>query len=254
MLTKLVRSIQVFFPSLQHFKEITVAPGVLKVRRIPHESDFKALRAIALPANPTILDVGANLGQSIRSIRLFVPQSNIIAFEPNPLLAAWLRQEAFHDVVIHQYGLGMAPFQATLFVPIYRGWEFHGLASTDRVEAAEWLKADRLFWYSVASLKVDERQIEVMRLDDVPGIERVDMVKIDTQGTETDVLEGSMTTLRRDHPALMVEAGRFHGRLKEILFPLGYRPYVLRGDRLQTGDTGALNTWFLCEQHVTMGS
>jgi hypothetical protein len=46
-------------------------------------SDFRLLETI-LPDEPFVLDVGANKGQSILSIKFARPKAIIHSFEPNP--------------------------------------------------------------------------------------------------------------------------------------------------------------------------
>lgn len=61
-------------------------------------------------------------------------------------------------------------------------------------------------------------------------LDRVDLLKIDTESTEPDVLRAMVATLRRDHPAIVCEVLRGRGAegpLGEILRPLGYRYYLL---------------------------
>lgn len=55
----------------------------------------------------------------------------------------------------------------------------------------------------------------------------VDLVKIDTEGTEDDVLAGFTAHLQRDRPIIICEMlfNRIEAKLEAILGPLGYRYY-----------------------------
>jgi FkbM family methyltransferase len=61
------------------------------------------------------------------------------------------------------------------------------------------------------------------------NIDRVDLVKIDTESTEPQVLRGMIETLKRDKPFIVCEVlGRGSEReLEETLQPIGYRYYHL---------------------------
>ncbi|MEK6288257.1 MAG: FkbM family methyltransferase [Acidobacteriota bacterium] len=63
-------------------------------------------------------------------------------------------------------------------------------------------------------------------------IDRVDLVKIDTESTEPQVLRGMIKALRRDRPFIVCEVlGRGSEReLEEALRPIGYRYYHLTPD------------------------
>jgi hypothetical protein len=65
------------------------------------------------------------------------------------------------------------------------------------------------------------------------GLGRIDLVKIDTESTEPQVLQGMAGRLGRDRPAIVCEVLRGRGSesaLAEILGPLGYRYYLLTPD------------------------
>jgi FkbM family methyltransferase len=85
------------------------------------------------------------------------------------------------------------------------------------------------------------------------GISGVDLVKIDTETTEPDVLDGLQGVLERDRPAIFCEVLAERSderRLTETLSPLGYRFFLLTGSgpvprsSLQ-GDPRWLNFLFL---------
>jgi FkbM family methyltransferase len=80
----------------------------------------------------TYVDIGANTGQSIESIKLFAPGANVVSFEPNPELADKLERRYRGDpkVKIKAIGLSDAVAMLTLHVPVYRGFVYDGLASS----------------------------------------------------------------------------------------------------------------------------
>jgi len=62
--------------------------------------------------DPRVLDVGANVGQSIDLFRRTLKNPRIVSFEPNPTLATGLRQKyAACDVRVEAMALGSAPAQ-----------------------------------------------------------------------------------------------------------------------------------------------
>lgn len=75
-------------------------------------------------------------------------------------------------------------------------------------------------------------KVKVFKLDQFiqeKGIDKVDLMKIDTESTEPDVLRGAKDILEKNHPHIVCEVlGRGSERdLQEILRPLGYRFYLL---------------------------
>jgi len=75
--------------------------------------------------------------------------------------------------------------------------------------------------------------VPVVRLDDFVQerrLDRVDLIKIDTETTEPAVLAGAHVALDRYHPNIVCEVLRGRGaeqRLEDILAPHGYRYYLL---------------------------
>lgn len=69
----------------------------------------------------------------------------------------------------------------------------------------------------------------ILTLDDLK-IDRVDLIKIDTQGWESRVLDGARETIERDKPALIVEVVNNHvlnDPLVKKVVGMGYRAYAI---------------------------
>ncbi len=65
------------------------------------------------------------------------------------------------------------------------------------------------------------------------GLNHVDLVKIDTETTEPQVLQGMAETIRRDHPVIVCEVLKERGseqHIEEIVRSFGYRFYQLTPD------------------------
>ena len=79
-------------------------------------------------------------------------------------------------------------------------------------------------------------KVKVFQLDKFAqenGVEKVDLMKVDTETTEPDVLIGAKGLLGKHQPDIFCEvlAGRAEGgKLKEILAPFGYDFYLLTPD------------------------
>ena len=64
----------------------------------------------------------------------------------------------------------------------------------------------------------------------IKKIDRIDLIKIDTESTEAQVLRGMAETIRRDHPTILCEVLPGCGSerpLEEVLASSGYRFYLL---------------------------
>ena len=189
-----------------------------------------------LPQDAIIFDVGANFGSLSLRFAQLAPQGKIYAFEPTDYAFEKLRRN-----------LALNPSLANRIVPIQT---FVSDAST---------KTHHLTAYS--SWKVDGRPLNahpvhggsIQTADNVgattiddfcreQGIERVDLVKIDTDGHEYQVLLGALQTLAKHRPFVIFEIGIYlmseHGvtfeQYSQCLTSLGYSLLNIKNGKLVT--------------------
>ena len=248
-IAKSLRTLQSQVPALKPLKE-SAQIFTRRLLRAPHEPDFRAIPKLGLGAGSCFLDIGGNYGQSVSSILTLVPDARIISFEPNPLLAERLRRRFANmpNVEVHASGLGDRQGSSTLYVPVYRGYVYDGLASLDREQAREWLSRDTVYFFDPDKLHLEEITVEVRRLDDL-GL-RPDFVKIDVQGWEANVLQGGRATLAACLPVVLAEAVEEEGALMQLLQPLGYRRFRYVDGRLVEGGSGGDNSFLLPPERI----
>ncbi|MBC7940854.1 MAG: FkbM family methyltransferase [Chitinophagaceae bacterium] len=180
----------------------------------------------------SLLDVGAHLGGFTRAMQAAAPGCVATLIEPNPHC---------HDALA-----------AT-------GCELHRVAASDRDgEAAlnltrDWPQSTGASLYREDTAFFRDEVLERVavpraRLDDLFPGRRFDFVKIDTQGSELDVLRGGQAVLRRaDHVLIEISLVEFNqgGARPEAVFAamadLGFRPaQVTEFHRLRGVRDGAL--------------
>lgn len=141
------------------------------------------LGTILRPA--TIFDVGANIGQSARKFGRYFPSARIHCFEPSAASAARIRRRKLRNVEVHETALGSAVATAML--------------SRGRDPA--------IFRISAAG----DEQVGITTVDAFCAehrIERIDFMKIDTEGHDLEVLKGATAMLAAGRiAAVQVEAG-----------------------------------------------
>jgi FkbM family methyltransferase len=174
-------------------------------------------------AKPTVIDVGANVGQSIDLFRRTLNVPRIFSFEPNPDLARRLHEKyAAKGVTIEAMAAGSHVGQSKFVV-----LENHELSSVLELDRG----SDNPF-----------SDTPVMQVISVPittldayvrgnGIAHVDLLKIDTQGFDLQVLCGAGNILRNcmvdtilvevNFLSLYKEQGSF-GEVERLLAKSGY--------------------------------
>lgn len=164
----------------------------------------------------TVFDVGANKGQSYKDFRLALPNARIFCFEPAPETFKSLEETVNNDPLATTHCFALAAQPATFAFTT-------GLDSGNRIVEKD-----------VSNLQ-NTIEVEAIRGDDFcrqNQIERVDFLKIDTEGYDLDVLVGFSELLREKRIlAVQVECGtsldnRFHVHLERFihfLHPYNYR-------------------------------
>lgn len=192
----------------------------------PHEHEFRALKFIPDDLPGSYVDIGANQGQSIESIKKVKPKARVYSYEANPLLAEKLqkRYQKRDDIRVFAFGLGDEPKKMTLFVPVYKGFVYDGDSSLDPQMASALLTPERLYWFNPKQVELREVGCAIERLDE-QNLDPV-FIKMDVQGYESLVARGGIETFKRCEPVLMVERVYDHTELMSILDTLGYEEYL----------------------------
>jgi FkbM family methyltransferase len=179
------------------------------------EREIRLARA-ACDSGRLSVDVGANFGAYTYWLARW--SQRCYAFEPHPVCADFLRRAFGRNVQVEEVALSSAAGAATLQVPRWRG---------RLVEAGAYLaEPGRTAPLGVATSPTG---VVTQRLDDF-ALGDVAFIKIDTEGHELAVLEGSVATLERSRPRILVECEERHRAsaaltVHELLTGLGYEPF-----------------------------
>lgn len=171
---------------------------------------------------------------------------SIHSFEPNPELCARLERRFARNsrVVFHNVGLSDAEGEAFLYMPVYRGYSFHGLAGLDETDVRR-MVAGMVARFDPRLLSVRPMTIRLARLDDLDLAPT--FVKLDIQGHEYRALLGAEQTIRGHKPVLLIE--KPEAMTTAWLTDLGYQPYAFDGHRFVAGH-GRPNTFFLSRDSI----
>jgi FkbM family methyltransferase len=228
-----------------------------------HDEDYIIFRAFTDPSE-TILDVGASWGYSAGSIWASGAKCSILSFEPLLLCrdcldqVRQLNQDRYDFRIV---GLGSETGTVRFVTPIVNGAAITALTSADpsihRKGLPQNIRDHIDRWMGGvpdATIRLYEFLGSIRRLDDeLTGrdftftVKRIAAIKIDAEGYERQVLEGSRETVGRHKPLIMVESGNRTPGVQDMLIPLGYFYTERSGDRLVpvSGATNAINGFFV---------
>jgi FkbM family methyltransferase len=235
------RTLQVRFPALLELRHLAQRRW-LRARRQPFDHDFQFLSGIGFASDEVMIDIGANRGQSIDAMRLYHPTRPIVAFEPNPGLAAKLSRlfEGDPKLIVHNVGLGDTLGEFVLHVPCYNGWDFDGQAALNFGEDQINYIRNSIIDFDEAKLSYKKFRCEVCQLDRFKL--KAGFIKIDTEGFELRVLRGAVETIQTHHPILLLENSS-PSDVIGFLGPMGYGEFHFE-DKLCTG-RGVRNTIYI---------
>jgi FkbM family methyltransferase len=173
----------------------------------------------------TLIDVGGNIGMiTLMGASVVGPTGQVHTIEPNPEAAGRI-QTALDDnnikhVKLHRVGLADAPGEFTLSVIT----DHSGMGTLAEVEPEH------------KNFVTAKHTVQVKRGDDILGDLKAPVtMKMDIEGFECRALRGLTNTLRKYHPAIVLEVSEHHlkraGASSQELFDLlhaeGYRSYNL---------------------------
>jgi FkbM family methyltransferase len=200
---------------------------------------------IGLPADPVVVDVGANIGMFSLLVAQRCSGARIVAVEPVVELAHAASVNAeLHDadVTVLNYGLGSRSGEiAFSYYPnntLMSG--MYGDAAEDREVLRSYLRTaadaelpevelvaqfDRLV---DDRMRPEPRCCQLTTLPEVVaahGIDRIDLLKIDVEKAEADVLAGIDPDTWRRIDQVVLEVHDLHGRLRTVLAQLTARGF-----------------------------
>jgi FkbM family methyltransferase len=186
---------------------------------LTYDPDYAYVRH--LPRGCTIIDIGANAGQSALEFARLRPDADIVSFEANrDNLAdlAVVRRVLGQRFAFHHVALSDRSGNERLYVPVVGKTPVPGEASIEPGMLAE----------------VERRVGKISKVLDYPvSLQTLDsyslaphFVKIDVQGHELRVLRGMRRTLELHRPVLMIEYGSSIDDVRRFLKDVGYGLFI----------------------------
>jgi len=186
-----------------------------------------------LRSGDIVLDIGANIGaHTLPFAKCIAPAGRVYAFEPtefayNKLVENLALNPELNGIVVSNHILLNAPGDLQAPSEIYSSWPLNPSGEVHEKHLGQ--------LQPLGAVKIDT----VDSYCAVNEISRIDWIKIDVDGNETTVLQGSTKTLRTIRPKLIIElspyvcreAGHRFDELVDLLRSAGYDFYDLESGR-----------------------
>tara|TARA_B100000029_G_scaffold501155_1_gene574031 strand:+ start:110 stop:880 length:771 start_codon:yes stop_codon:yes gene_type:complete len=158
----------------------------------------KIAKLLISKTEPTIFDVGANMGESIQRYKNLYPKSKIHSFEPNKDENDKLivKYKNYKEIYFNNFAIGEKEGNSDFYINAISGHS----SFNDIIPNTQWLKArSRTAGVDSKNYTIKKVNTRISTLDNYcekNKIEQIDLLKIDTQGYEDKVLEGASKLLK----------------------------------------------------------
>jgi FkbM family methyltransferase len=216
------------------FYEVDLTEGIdLSLYVFGHFQDYVTRNEyFSIPADAVIMDVGANVGSMTFRFARVASKGHVYAFEPTD----YAHTKLLKNISLNpQFAARITPFQCFLAdqnsrkhqMKAYASWKVDGsTANMHPLHGGVIKPAD-----AVPAVTLDH-----FCLDN--GIQRVDLIKIDTDGHEYKVLKGARKTIKKYLPFVVFEIGRYVLNEQQIEFEQVYDYFENLGYSLLNAKNG----------------
>ncbi len=199
---------------------LVIGERVSTILGLNFEKEYKLASYIS---KPRIIDIGAHLGESIKNFRKYSENYEINSFEPNPELYKIIKNNFKNDKKIKIQNFAISDTKISqLYIPIL--YSFHM-----RLWASYKIDVLKKRWEKFTSIKFKDVQIKKInvkskRLDDFNL--KANLIKIDTEGSELEVVRSAIKTIKKNYPILIIEySHKNYKKIKSLLKKFNYDSY-----------------------------
>jgi FkbM family methyltransferase len=192
----------------------------------------QVLKHLIRSDTPIIVDVGANVGQTLSRLKKIFPESTMHCIEPVPEHYADLKEIAkyYDDAYTYNTALGdkneIREFNVNQHQPMLSSFYELNENSQDSI-AINNPEASHINFLDNEKISVQSKTLDTWATEN--NITRIDMLKMDTQGSEPEILAGGVNVLNNTN--IIVTELMFYDLYKKqnsfydiesIILPLGF--------------------------------
>jgi FkbM family methyltransferase len=194
----------------------------------------KELRILSRFSNPDMDAVDVGVYRGVYSYRLSQEFKHVHSFEANPLIYPFLRKnlpKIIRNISLYNCALSNQDGLTKLKIPIRSKSFFKN-------------NYEELYQLGAASIHVNNNfdkfktiEVEMKKMDNILHDKKIGFIKIDVEGHEKEVINGSKNIIKKYKPNLLVEIEERHNKKKVIdtidyINKLGYMSFFLHENEL----------------------
>ncbi len=191
--------------------------------------DFGNILSKLIRKDNVVFDIGANIGQSAcRYSKLVGSTGKVFSFEPVKINFQLLNKMKnvlrLKNVTTFNIAIGENSGTECIYIPIMKNSNIEvGTRASLRYSENEYKNAG-FRRENVKSKTIDELMMEL-------NLDRLDVIKSDTEGNELNVLRGGCNEINKYKPILILEINHKNIGLEEW-YRLGFLPYYVENEKL----------------------
>ena len=196
------------------------------------ENDFFYLKKIFKNKKINIIDIGASDGISALFFLRNLNPKNIYCYEPQKIFIKKLimLSKTYREIKVFDHGLGYHEKKVTIYIP-YFYFMFKKLYLLTysfplKKDLIKQINSDFFF-----KPKIEKSLIKIKKFNAPKS--KIDLIKIDTNGSEIKIIKSIITLIKRDKPVLIIENNNID-KIYEILKKIKYKKYVVKNNKLST--------------------
>lgn len=156
----------------------------------------KVIQRLMRERKGAVIDIGANIGQTLLMIYHFDPYRQYIGFEPNPECVQYIEKLRYLNSMRNASIVGCGLGDEVKIVPLYLRDGFSDTASIiENFRPADFYNRN----INIPILPADTA------LSWVKDVDRISFIKIDVEGAELEVIRGLKETIKNKSPHLIFE-------------------------------------------------
>jgi len=195
------------------------------------EEDFFYLKKIFKNKKINIMDIGASDGISALFFIRNLNPKKIYCYEPQKIFYQKLvnLKKRYKFLKLRNYGLGNKINNEIVYYPYIKIFNkkfvLFAYSFPDKKELEKQIDLDFLIKPKIYQDKIRIKKFKIPK-------EKINLIKIDTNGSEIDIITSIMPILKRDKPVLIIENNNINKIYNKVKF-LKYKKFCVENNRLK---------------------